>query len=210
MASLHFTGRGDARKKKSAQTGKAQKVANSGYQRQLPRRDMTENEIAALALKSELEKYPFTSETRKALRDEMFEMDSLFRMNMKCFAGALYIISQITDISPSGDINIQPKHFSPEEFKPMRDVLEQLSYYGEDVPAKTTLARREILLAYVYAIINFRKWIVTNSIERTSYILDEDQPPDPTASSPDPAIKKQIDDIERLPVPGEDDDDDDD
>lgn len=133
----------------------------SAFQRQVARRDMTDNQIAALSLKLELDVYTdIAAERRRNLRNEMTELEPLSRMNMRYLAGALFLI----------EMSMQTR--KPIGFKltdpAIRLVLETLGVKtGDDAPPP--IKSLEVLLTYVSVVSNFR----TKEHHATEYNPDE-------------------------------------
>jgi hypothetical protein len=152
-------------------TGKVQLPARrTGIYRQLTRRDLTENQLAALNLKSELDYYPEISQERKILlRKEFVELDSLKRMNMRYLAGAIYIFEQRSE-----GVQFDAYMFSSSN-PVMQRVLERLDTlnpkdsYTDEAYTELLVKRREVLLTYAVVVENFR-----SSVNLTMDLMAED------------------------------------
>lgn len=202
MASLMFSGYESQKKRVAAQSARARRDKTSGrttFQRQITRRDMSDNQIAALTLKSELDAYiDIPVEQRRSLRNEMIELESLSRMNMRYLAGALFIMEmQIRSRSP--DYSFDPRN------PVIMSVLERLGVKtGDDAPPP--IKALEVLLTYISAVSNFRK---KGDVVSTEYNPDEiyEETREVVDESEDDTPIRRIEDVGRLHLADYDDDD---
>lgn len=117
----------------------------------LARRDMTDNQMAAINLKKALDYYDLSPERRVSLKNDLAELDILKHLNMKYLAGALYILENIPKDEP-----LSAKHLS-DDFIPTATVLVHItSETGKD-SAEQIIKHKEVLLTYMIKVTIFRK-----------------------------------------------------
>ena len=134
-------------------TGQSQMAGTAGFiHKQLTRRHMTPNELAAWKLNQALEKYPeFTKEARENAQNEFVNMESLRTMNMKLLAATLSFLRSVKD---------QP---TPESFKDKNILpyMSQLLPIGDKITneeRKRLIVRfKAQILMYIRAIQIFRE-----------------------------------------------------
>ena len=201
MATLMFSGYESQKKRAGAQSARSRRDKTSGrttFQRQITRRDMSDNQITALTLKSELDAYiDIPVDRRRNLRNEMIELESLSRMNMRYLAGALFIMEMQTR-SRSPDYSFDPRN------PVIMSVLERLGVRtGDDAPPP--IKALEVLMTYIFVVTNFRR---KGDVISTEYNPDEiyEEAEDVVEDEDDAPIRR-IEDVGRLHLADYDDDD---
>jgi len=122
-----------------------------GIHRQITRRQMTPNEMAAWDLNRSLEKYPvFTSEARSDIQNEFVRMEGLRTMNMKTLAATLSFLRAV-DNQPT------PNSFRDEIIGPHISLLLPAGDMNPEDRARLTIRFKAQILIYIRAILNFRQ-----------------------------------------------------
>ena len=118
--------------------------------KQLTRRHMTPNELAAWKLNQALEKYPeFTKEARENVQNEFVEMPGLRTMNMKLMAATLSFLQTVRD-KPA------PASFTDEIIVPHLNQLLPTDKLDQEEIRRLIIRFKAQMLMYIRAIQIFR------------------------------------------------------
>ncbi len=131
--------------------GPSQMVGGPGeVHRQLTRRHMTPNELAAWKLNQALQKYPlFTEDARQNLQNEFVDMPGLRTMNMKVLAATLSYLRAI-DNKPT------PNTFKDKIILPHLNLLLPTGDLTPDERRRLIIRFKAQILIYIQAIEIFR------------------------------------------------------
>ncbi len=118
--------------------------------RQLTRKHMTPNELAAWKLNQALEKYPvFTEDARRNLQVEFVEMQGLRTMNMKVLAATLSFLKSVNN-QPN------PQSFQDQYVLPHIRLLLPTKEIAEEEKRRLIIRFKAQMLIYIRAIGFFR------------------------------------------------------
>ena len=119
--------------------------------KQLTRRHMTPNELAAWKLNQALEKYPeFTRDARENAQNEFVDMPGLRTMNMKLFATTLDFLKSINN-QPT------PDSFRDDVIIPHMSQLVNVEKINQEETRRLIIRFKAQMLMYIRAIQIFRE-----------------------------------------------------
>lgn len=125
--------------------------AEGALHKQLTRRNMTPNELAAWKLNQAMEKYPeFTKDARENAQNEFVSMPSLRTMNMKTLAATLSFLNGINN-------NVTPNSFRDEVILPYMKELINLDKVDQEETKRLIIRYKAQMLMYIRAIQLFRE-----------------------------------------------------
>lgn len=131
--------------------GPSQMVGTGGATRQMTRKNMTPNELAAWKLNQALEKYPtFTEEARRNFQIKFVDMPGLRTMNMKVLAATLSFLNSINN-QPS------PPAFQDQYILPHINLLLPTKEISAEERRRLIVRFKAQLLIYTRAILIFRE-----------------------------------------------------
>lgn len=132
--------------------GPSEIVGSEGaLHKQLTRRNMTPNELAAWKLNQAMEKYPeFTKDARENAQNEFVSMPSLRTMNMKTLAATLSFLNGIKN-------NVTPNSFKDETILPYMKELINLDKVDQEETKRLIIRYKAQMLMYIRAIQLFRE-----------------------------------------------------
>lgn len=132
--------------------GQSQMIGAEGaLHKELTRRHMTPNELAAWKLNQALEKYPeFTKDAREDAQNEFTGMPGLRTMNMKLFAATLNFLRGINN-------NIVPNSFKDEIILPYMNQLINIDKIDQEETKRLIIRYKSQMLMYIRAIQIFRE-----------------------------------------------------
>lgn len=125
--------------------------APGALHKQLTRRHMTPNELAAWKLNQALEKYPeFTKEARENAQNEFADMPGLRTMNMKLLAATISFLRAVND-QPT------PQTFKDELILPHMNQLLPTDKTDQDEIRRLIIRFKAQMLMYIRAIQIFQQ-----------------------------------------------------
>jgi hypothetical protein len=174
---------------KTTKKGKGKDKVVDGFQKYLMRREMNINQPASIKLKTALSSYSISPERRNVLKNEMMQFENLHRMNMKYLAASLYMLETLAS-RLSSEIAFSPADFD-QNTEPMNEILQQLEQLNKHDTLATLTKKKTTILTYMLAIIALRQEKnVDGEIIYAEASSSEDE-------------EDELDEIERLPLPGE-------